>query len=170
MLFSGYVKDPEKTEESMLPDNWWKTGDLAVLQENGTYKIAGRSKDMIIRGGENIQPTEIENYYNEFEAIDDVYVIGVPSKRLGEEVAAYIKVSSDLQPWSHIAFHSQPTIIILFICIAWKNNIAIIYNSMWQLAVDKLTHQKLINQYYISQIKKCLFTVIYGMRLDHFKI
>lgn len=92
MLFNGYVKDPEKTEESMLPDGWWRTGDLALLQENGTYKIAGRSKDMIIRGGENIQPTEIENYYNEFEEIDDIYVIGVPSKRLGEEVAAYIKV------------------------------------------------------------------------------
>jgi len=95
MLFSGYVKDPEKTAESMLPGNWWKTGDLALLQENGTYKISGRSKDMIIRGGENIQPTEIENYYNEFEGIDDVYVIGVPSKRLGEEVAAYIKLKDE---------------------------------------------------------------------------
>jgi acyl-CoA synthetase (AMP-forming)/AMP-acid ligase II len=93
MLFAGYVKDPEKTAESMLPGGWWKTGDLAVLQDNDTFKMTGRSKDMIIRGGENIQPTEIENYYNEIEGIEDIYVIGVPSKRLGEEVAAYIKVN-----------------------------------------------------------------------------
>ena len=91
LLFAGYVKDPEKTAEQMLPGGWWRTGDLAYLQENGTYKIAGRSKDMIIRGGENIQPTEIENYYTLLPEIDEMYVIGVPSKRLGEEVAAYIK-------------------------------------------------------------------------------
>jgi len=91
LIFDGYVKDEAKTAEQMLPDNWWKTGDLALLQENGTFKIAGRSKDMIIRGGENIQPTEIENYYTNFKEIEDMYVIGVPSIRLGEEVCAYVK-------------------------------------------------------------------------------
>merc|ERR1711990_1426688 len=94
MQFLGYVNDEEKTAESLLPGGWWRTGDLAILDsEKDVYRIQGRSKDMIIRGGENIQPTEIENYYAQHDGVEDVYVIGVPSRRLGEEVAAYISLN-----------------------------------------------------------------------------
>ena len=65
---------------------------MGLLQENGTYNITGRLKDMIIRGGENIQPTEIENALNQHPAIEAAFVIGIPHERLGEEVAAYIKL------------------------------------------------------------------------------
>ena len=79
----------------MLPDGWWRTGDMAYFDsKRQVYNIAGRSKDMIIRGGENIQPTEIEDFYSGHPDIDDIYVIGVPSKRLGEEVCAYVKVET----------------------------------------------------------------------------
>ena len=61
-FYSGYVKDKAKTEESFTKDRFWKTGDLALVRDDGALKIMGRSKDMIIRGGENIQPTEIENF------------------------------------------------------------------------------------------------------------
>ena len=72
VLFAGYVDDEEKTRESMTKDGWWKTGDLAVMQ-NGITKITGRSKDMIIRGGENIQPTEIENEICRHEAVQEKF-------------------------------------------------------------------------------------------------
>lgn len=63
-----------------------------MMLPNGTVKIVGRSKDMIIRGGENIQPTEIEDFLNTHGDVEDCYVIGVPNKRLQEEVAAYVKL------------------------------------------------------------------------------
>ena len=89
----GYVGDDAKTQESMLPGGWWRTGDMGFFDSKyQVYNLSGRSKDMIIRGGENIQPTEIEDFYSGHPGIDDIYVVGVPSKRLGEEVCAYIKV------------------------------------------------------------------------------
>jgi len=65
------------------------------VPEDGTLQISGRSKDMLIRGGENIQPTEIDNFITTHEKVLDCYVIGVPSSRLGEEVAAYIQLKDD---------------------------------------------------------------------------
>ena len=77
----------------MLPGGWWRTGDMGFFDSKyQVYNLSGRSKDMIIRGGENIQPTEIEDFYSGHPGIDDIYVVGVPSKRLGEEVCAYIRV------------------------------------------------------------------------------
>jgi len=94
MQFLGYVDDEAKTQESMLPGGWWRTGDMGFFDSKyGVYNLSGRSKDMIIRGGENIQPTEIEDFYSGHPGIDDIYVVGVPSKRLGEEVCAYVKLS-----------------------------------------------------------------------------
>ena len=89
---SIHFQDPEKTAENFHNDGWWRTGDLGRVREDGCMAIEGRSKDMIIRGGENIQPTEIENFFVTHPKIHQCYVIGVPSARLGEEVAAYIKV------------------------------------------------------------------------------
>lgn len=63
------MKDEEKTKESYTKDGYWKTGDLAQVREDGTLQISGRSKDMLIRGGENIQPTEIENFITTHEKV-----------------------------------------------------------------------------------------------------
>ncbi|MEG2074587.1 MAG: AMP-binding protein, partial [Angelakisella sp.] len=71
-------------------DGWLHSGDLATVDENGYYKITGRIKDMIIRGGENIYPKEIEEYIYTIPQVKDVQVIGIPSKQYGEEVMACV--------------------------------------------------------------------------------
>ena len=83
----GYYNDPEKTAEVVDDQGWYYTGDLSVMRDDGYVKIVGRNKDMIIRGGENIYPAEIEGVLNQLEDIIDVQVVGVPSNRLGEEVS-----------------------------------------------------------------------------------
>ena len=70
----------------MDSSGWYYTGDLSVMRDDGYVKIVGRNKDMIIRGGENIYPAEIEGILNQHESIIDAQVVGVQSKRLGEEV------------------------------------------------------------------------------------
>ncbi len=91
-VMKGYYKNPEATAKAVDADKWLHTGDLAVMDENGYCKITGRIKDMIIRGGENIYPREIEEFFYTHPKIKDVQVIGVPSKKYGEEVVAYIQV------------------------------------------------------------------------------
>lgn len=81
---------PEATAQAIDEDGWLHTGDLATMDENGYFKITGRIKDMIIRGGENIYPKEIEEFLYTHPAVKDVQVIGVPSKQYGEEIMAYI--------------------------------------------------------------------------------
>ncbi|QTA79006.1 AMP binding domains-containing protein [Desulfonema limicola] len=88
----GYYKNPEATQKAIDKDGWLHTGDLAVMDENGYCKITGRIKDMIIRGGENIYPREIEEFLYTNPKIKDVQVVGVPSRKYGEEVAAYIQL------------------------------------------------------------------------------
>ena len=89
-LMKGYYKMAEATAQAIDEAGWLHTGDLATVDENGYYKITGRIKDMIIRGGENIYPKEIEEFLYTHPAIRDVQVIGVPSKQYGEEVMACI--------------------------------------------------------------------------------
>ncbi len=86
----GYYKMEEATRQVIDKDGWLHSGDLATVDENGYYKITGRIKDMIIRGGENIYPKEIEEFLYTIPDIQDVQVIGVPSQRFGEEVMACI--------------------------------------------------------------------------------
>ena len=86
----GYYKMEEATRQVIDEDGWLHSGDLATVDENGYYKITGRIKDMIIRGGENIYPKEIEEYLYTLPDVQDVQVIGVPSKKYGEEVMACI--------------------------------------------------------------------------------
>ncbi|KAK8724644.1 hypothetical protein OTU49_011186 [Cherax quadricarinatus] len=95
--FLGYWGDPEKTEETMGPDRWLKTGDLAVLQPDGYGQIIGRIKDLIIRGGENIYPAEIENFFLGHPSIIEAQVFSVPDARMGEEVAAWIRKADDAE-------------------------------------------------------------------------
>lgn len=89
-IMKGYYNMPEATANAIDSEGWLHTGDLAMMDEDGYYKITGRIKDMIIRGGENIYPKEIEDFLYTHEKIQDVQVIGVPSKQYGEEIMACI--------------------------------------------------------------------------------
>ena len=89
-IMRGYYNMPEATALAIDKDGWLHSGDLATRDEKGYYKITGRIKDMIIRGGENIYPKEIEEFLYTQEAVSDVQVIGVPSRQYGEEIMACI--------------------------------------------------------------------------------
>ncbi|MCW1960850.1 AMP-binding protein [Chryseobacterium viscerum] len=87
-----YWNDPENTKKVLDNARWMHTGDMAVMDENGYITISGRIKDLIIRGGENISPKEIEDFLYTYTNILDVQIIGVPSEKFGEEVMAWVKV------------------------------------------------------------------------------
>ncbi len=87
----GYWDNPEETRAIIDNKRWLHTGDIAIMDENGYVSIVGRLKDLIIRGGENISPKEIENFLITHESVSDVQVIGVYSERYGEEVMAWVK-------------------------------------------------------------------------------
>ncbi len=90
IVMLGYWNNPEATEQVIDQGRWMHTGDLATMDQDGYVNIVGRSKDMIIRGGENIYPREIEEFLYSHPTIQDVQVIGVPSERYGEEVMAWV--------------------------------------------------------------------------------
>ncbi|MCY1075483.1 AMP-binding protein [Archangium lansingense] len=87
----GYWNNPEATRTSIDAAGWMHTGDLATMDEDGYVKIVGRIKDMIIRGGENVYPREIEEFLHTHPAVSEAQVIGVPSEKYGEEVMAWVK-------------------------------------------------------------------------------
>ncbi len=89
-VMKGYYKMPEETARAIDPDNWLHTGDLAIMDENGYCKITGRIKNMIIRGGENIYPREIEEFLYTHPKVSDIQVYGVPDKKYGEQVMAAV--------------------------------------------------------------------------------
>jgi fatty-acyl-CoA synthase len=89
-IMKGYYKMPTATAEAIDKDGWLHTGDLACRDSEGNYRITGRLKDMIIRGGENIYPKEIEEFIYTCDKVSDVQVIGVPDKQYGEEIMACI--------------------------------------------------------------------------------
>ena len=94
----GYWDDPDKTAEAIDADGWMHTGDLAEMREDGYCNIVGRIKDMVIRGGENVYPREIEEFLYAHPDIEDVQVIGVPDERYGEELCAWIKMRAGAEP------------------------------------------------------------------------
>jgi fatty-acyl-CoA synthase len=94
----GYWNDEEKTAEAIDADGWMHTGDLAEMREDGYCNIVGRIKDMVIRGGENIYPREIEEFLYTHPDIEDVQVIGVPDEKYGEELCAWIKLRDGADP------------------------------------------------------------------------
>jgi fatty-acyl-CoA synthase len=89
-VMAGYWNDEERTREAIDADGWMHTGDLATMDEEGYVNIVGRSKDMVIRGGENVYPREVEEFLYSHPEIADVQVIGVPDPRYGEELMAWI--------------------------------------------------------------------------------
>jgi fatty-acyl-CoA synthase len=92
LVMKGYDGEPEATDRAVDREGWLHTGDLATMREDGTVRITGRLKDMIIRGGENIYPREIEEFLYSHPKVGDVQVVGVPDSKLGETVAAWIRL------------------------------------------------------------------------------
>jgi len=94
-VMKGYYRMPEATARTIDAEGWLHSGDLGVLDADGYLAITGRLKDMIIRGGENIYPREIEEYLFKLEGVADVQVVGVPSRKYGEEVGAFIRLKQN---------------------------------------------------------------------------
>jgi fatty-acyl-CoA synthase len=94
-VMRGYWDDPERTAEAIDSARWMHTGDLATMDEDGYVNIVGRSKEMVIRGGENIYPREIEEFLLGHDAVEDVAVFGVPDRQYGEELVACVRLSGD---------------------------------------------------------------------------
>ncbi|MGC2007015.1 AMP-binding protein [Trebonia sp.] len=116
-VMTGYFRDPGKTAAAIDADGWLHTGDLASMDERGYCQISGRLKDMIIRGGENIYPREIEQVLFEHPAVADVAVVGVPDATWGEQVAAFVRPAPGHRPdpgelfaycREHLAPHKTP--------------------------------------------------------------
>ena len=97
MVMKGYYKMPEETAKVIDTDGWLHTGDLAIMDENGYCKITGRIKQMIIRGGENIYPREIEEFLYTHPKVSDVQIYGVPDRKFGEQVMAAIILKSGME-------------------------------------------------------------------------
>ncbi len=91
-VMKGYDGDPEGTAQVIQPDGWLKTGDLGVMRDDGCIHITGRSRDVIIRGGENIYPREVEEFLYTHPKVAEVQVIGIPHERLGEIVVAWVRL------------------------------------------------------------------------------
>ena len=96
VVMLGYWDDRERTEQAIDKNGWMHTGDLATMDDDGYLNIVGRIKDMVIRGGENIYPREIEEFLYRHPAIQDVQVFGVPDKRFGEELCAWVKIRAGM--------------------------------------------------------------------------
>ena len=116
----GYWNDETKTQEAIDPAGWMHTGDIAVMDNDGYCQIVGRIKDMVIRGGENIYPKEVEEYIYGHPAVADVQVIGLPDEKYGEELCAWISLrdgenasEDDIRAFckNQIAHHKIPRII-----------------------------------------------------------
>jgi fatty-acyl-CoA synthase len=95
-VMRGYWNDEEKTREAIDPGRWMHTGDLATIDAEGYCNIVGRIKDMVIRGGENIYPREIEEFLYKHPKVADVQVIGVPDRKYGEELCAWIRLKANV--------------------------------------------------------------------------
>ncbi len=119
-IMKGYYNMPEATAQAIDNDGWLHTGDIATVDEDGYYRITGRLKDMIIRGGENIYPKEIEEFIYTIPGVQDVQVVGMKSEKYGEEVAAFVIpkkgeniTSADIKHvvGENMARHKIPTLV-----------------------------------------------------------
>jgi fatty-acyl-CoA synthase len=106
LVMKGYYNNAEATQRAIDEHGWLHSGDLATMDENGYCKITGRAKDVIIRGGENIYPREVEEFLYTCPGISDIQIIGVPDLKYGEQVVAWVKLEtgSTLQPEDIIQF------------------------------------------------------------------
>ena len=97
-VMAGYWNDPTKTAEVLDADGWMHTGDIAVMDDDGYVAITGRIKDMVIRGGENVYPREIEEFLYQHPDVLDAQVVGVPDERYGEELMAWLRIREGAAP------------------------------------------------------------------------
>ncbi len=143
----GYYKMPEATAAAIDENGWLHTGDLAKRDDDGYYKITGRIKDMIIRGGENIYPKEIEDFIYTHPMVKDVQVIGVPDKQYGEEIMACVILKEgmtlteeELKDYvrSHMAKHKTPRYIDFVAEFPMNAAGKIMKYKMREQAVEKL--------------------------------
>lgn len=95
LVMKGYYLMPEKTAETIDAEGWLRTGDLGTMDERGYVRVIGRLKDMIIRGGENIYPVEIEEFLLQHDEIEQAAVVAVPNDYMGEEAAAVLRRAKD---------------------------------------------------------------------------
>ena len=149
-IMKGYYKMPTATAAAIDPDGWLHTGDLARRDENGNYKITGRIKDMIIRGGENIYPKEIEDFIYTHPKVQDVQVIGVPDRQYGEEIMACVVLKpgeqlteAELKEYvaSHMAKHKTPRYVDFVDGFPMNAAGKILKYKMREMAVEKLKLQ-----------------------------
>jgi fatty-acyl-CoA synthase len=91
LVMKSYYNDPQNTAETITSEGWLYTGDIGTMDENGYVRITGRIKEMIIRGGENIYPREIEEFLYTCPGIQEVQVIGIPDRKFGEDLMAWVK-------------------------------------------------------------------------------
>jgi fatty-acyl-CoA synthase len=149
-IMKGYYKMPEATAAAIDENGWLHTGDLARRDENGYYKITGRIKDMIIRGGENIYPKEIKDFIYTHPKVKDVQVIGVPDKQYGEEIMACVilkggvtMTADELKEYirSHMAKHKTPRYIDFITEFPMNAAGKIMKFKMRDQAVEKLNLQ-----------------------------
>ena len=146
-IMKGYYKMPQATANAIDADGWLHTGDLARRDENGYYKITGRIKDMIIRGGENIYPKEIEDFIYTHPKVRDVQVIGVPDKQYGEEIMACVilregqtMTEDELKDYvrTHMAKHKTPRYVDFVAEFPMNAAGKILKYKMRENAVEKL--------------------------------
>ncbi len=149
-IMKGYYKMPEATAAAIDSEGWLHTGDMARRDENGYFKITGRIKDMIIRGGENIYPKEIEDFIYTHSKVKDVQVIGVPDKQYGEEIMACVILKDgesitedELKDYicTHIAKHKTPRYIDFVHEFPMNAAGKILKYKMREQAVEKLNLQ-----------------------------
>ena len=108
LVMQKYWEDPEQTAKSIDSDGWMHTGDLATIDSEGYCNIVGRVKDMLIRGGENIYPREIEEFLLGHAGIQDVQVFGIPDEKYGEEICAWIVPAQGAQvSLEDVRFHCE---------------------------------------------------------------
>ena len=150
-IMKGYYKMPKATKEAIDADGWLHTGDLALRTPDGNYKITGRLKDMIIRGGENIYPKEIEEFIYTHPSVKDVQVIGVPDEQYGEEIMACIILKDgesltdkEMKDYimSHMAKHKVPKYIDFVDAFPMNAAGKILKYKMREDAVEKLNIKK----------------------------
>lgn len=146
-IMKGYYKMPAATAAAIDEDGWLHTGDLARRLPDGNYKITGRIKDMIIRGGENIYPKEIEDFIYHHPKVKDVQVIGVPDKQYGEEIMAYVILKEDedmteeeLKDYvrDHMAKHKTPRYVAFVSEFPMNAAGKILKYKMREMAVERL--------------------------------
>ena len=97
-LMKGYLDDPVKTAEAIDKDGWLHTGDIACMDEHNYLYYKSRSKELVIRGGVNLYPAEVERFFRTHESVLECFVIGVPDKRMGEELCAWVKLKPNSEP------------------------------------------------------------------------